>query len=715
MSLSKPILAKQMSSRNLRERKVKEVEEDSPNPKPLPAALLLKPAPIRELCGYREIYESIKTTIKEQDGAIYKMSFIIDDVFRGNQPPEGKGKPFIFKFCISGPSGCGKTEMANCIQHILGMQSGYEFENQFISIDGSVMQDDQQINAVTGAAPGLVGHDEEKSLAHRLNRAKNIYIGPRLKAILAKKNTNHSQYKKELAEYENSGIEMPPFLFVFIDELDKASPAFIRAINGFIDTGNYCTPDGSENFRLGQEMHLLIVFTANYAEDMISQMDTRNQLQAEQYIVQAMKDHGLGNNSIARIGDFFAFFPLNRNALKNIIIGKLDNFIRDTDIAKEYGSDRIFYADEVKELLVGKILDLTDRDRGVRHGLRLLFNNLNTLFKKTLDALKKLLQQNDKLLDDNHRIELKATEFDMQLFNESIEREFKAFEEDIVMALLDDPEFLEKMKKKEQELGTYTETQQQQQQQMIVANTDVDDKKPQKMGSMSMFIGKRHIASCGLDMNLTINNTTNIYFNADNTRKLREENRELKETLSKIIDIVEEKDKNPLRLLRKIKKTTDEAKDLLGGEEPRVLELTGKEEEEEEEERRKRKEKDTSLNKLKKSKKKDRQHTKKFVEEDEITQKRQKEDDYDLREDQKRRKVCESNDINGEYEEKTSSDTENSKETDDQDLQKRGRPRKYFDGFEYCDKVSHNLRYKCTLCHEIIYVIRISSHQCQQK
>jgi hypothetical protein len=722
MSQSKPGLVRQTALHNLRERKTV-VEEE----KPIPTPLLLKPAPIRELCNYQAIYKAINTRIKEQDGAIYKISFIVDDVFRGKQPPEGQGKPFIFKFCIAGPSGCGKTEMVNCIQYILGMESGYEFEHQFISIDGSVMQDIQQVNAITGAAPGLVGHDEEKSLAHRLNKAKKLYIGPKLRSILAKKDTKHAEYKRELAEYASGEIEMPPYMFVFIDELDKADPAFMRAINGFLDTGDYCTPDGSEHFRLGKEMHLLIVFTANYGEDMIMQMNSRNQLQAEQYIVHAMKEHGLANNNIGRIGDFFAFFPLKREALKNIIVDKLVNFIQNTAIAKEYGSDRIFYADEVKELLVGKILDLTDRDRGVRHGLRLLFNNLNTLFKKSLDALQKMLQQNNKLLDDdNNRIELKANEFDMRLFNESIEREFKAFEKDIVLALLDDPEFLDKVKerngtkKNEQELCAYSNnSNNNSSDQMIVAKSD-----DSKMGSMSMFIGKNHLASCGLDMNITINNTTNIFFNsADTARKLREENKELKETLSKIVDIAEEKDKSPDRLLRKIKKATNEVKGLLIEEEdeedePRVRELTEKEYQHEEEEVRKKKEVPLKTNK------KNRKHKKPLiktsVEETDSTKKRRKEDQSEIREKQKKRKV-----VNGkekeEEEEEQSSDTENgssaSLTTDEDDngaiLQRKGRPRKHIDGFEYYDKIAHNPRYKCTFCHTIIYATRVSLHQCQ--
>lgn len=748
-----------------------------------PALVQLRNAPIKQLTDYKAIYEFLRSKIKDQDAPIQSIAMVLDDVIVRDYSIYGPDKPLIFKFTIAGTSGSGKTETVHWITHIMGMAQGYEYQNQFISIDASVMADDQQVSAVTGAAPGLVGHDEEKSLAHRLNRALRLYVGPRLRAILAKKTTNPVQYKRELLAYKSEPLETPPYLFVFIDEIDKASPMFMRAINGFLDTANYCTPDGSEDFVLPRGVKLLIIFTCNYGDTMIARMGgRRNKDEAEQYALDAMREHGLGDNNIERLGTIYIFFPLERDSLKAILAERLDECIRNTPIAKQYGEDRIVYSDEVKNELLDKILDMTDTGRGVRNGLRVLFDNVNTLFKTALHALNKMLR--NKTLPASALIEEKivitADEIDMALFRQSLEDECQAFVKDvlykdIVLALLDDPQCLTTLREHGHDpYKVYMSTNNNSNSNN---NNQLQKREGPRIDTMSMFIGNRHVASCSFGVtNVTLHhNTTNIYINSSSeAKRLREENQGLRQTLSHIVDLIDDEENgDPHEFYKKVKRVTSERRDLLVPDYTTRALLTHasqSEEEEMEEEKEQTEEEELSFHHQRnyrkdKSKRSHNTHKKKKVKKRERTKKTR-------RRSHEKKRICDnsssscSSDDEEDDEESDARVTEvvdapsratrkrarqlESKEqfvpskrhnhrpansptaSSDQDTddsgpsyrnndnnnnnnKKVGRPRKELYGFVFHDILNRNKRYKCLSCLRIIFSKYASTHSCNTR
>ncbi len=188
----------------------------------------------------------------------------------------------------------------------------------------------------------------------------------------------------------------PPVLLLFIDEVDKAHADFIGALNGLLDTGRMATPSGAV-FELPRATCLLCLFTSNYGDTLISQLPVQDAVQAQRCVEEAIAKRGLQKCTLERFGKIVVYFALDHEQLATVLHAKLDAYIaRGNRISRQYGALR--YDDSVKLYLVEHVLAQADQERGVRNGVRLLFENLDKLFEQALCVIER------HLADDNGEV-----------------------------------------------------------------------------------------------------------------------------------------------------------------------------------------------------------------------------------------------------------------------------------------------------------------------
>lgn len=451
----------------------------------------LLPCPVRNK-DYKEIEQILKDRVKEQDAAMRTISDNLYTALTTREAFYGKGKPRIYKMLFAGTSGCGKTETAQTIRHLLGMDPGYEYETQYVDIDGSTINNETQLNAQTGASPGLIGYGDKNTLAHRLNRALRL---------------------SRREDDEDAG--KPEYLMLFIDEIDKAHPNLLVVLNGLLDKGSFEAACG-ERFDLPLETIMFVVFTANYGEEGIAQMTTRFAKQGEFFVEKAMREEGnLAKNTIERMGRIIIFYPLGGDVLKKILMARLEQYITESEISRQYGAHRIEYKDDVKHFLIDKVVAATDSGKGVRSGLRGLFENVHVFFQKALCELNKMvsdeeranLRPEDKIVISKREIELKH----FVNFEESLERECELFMRHIVKSLLDDPHCRDL-------LPHYRE-------------------KREPIDAMSVHFAGRHIVSSCFGAGLVMIQQNNLYQNCT-FASVPEDYTHLKENMDKLDTLV---------------------------------------------------------------------------------------------------------------------------------------------------------------------------------
>src|SRR6185437_10956939 len=102
----------------------------------------------------------------------------------------------------------------------------------------------------------------------------------------------------------------------------------------------------------------------------------------------------LGPHTIARLDRCVCiYYPLKPEALRRLLMSKLERYIGESPMALEYGHETISYTQEVKDFLVDGVLRCASPDRGVRAGLTKLFENLGTLFECGLERLRQLANE----------------------------------------------------------------------------------------------------------------------------------------------------------------------------------------------------------------------------------------------------------------------------------------------------------------------------------
>lgn len=441
---------RQYAAQQLEEEEEEEAEEehkasdDEPTTAAAPTWPVLKEAPVKRIANSDDMYTFFIQEIRDQATGIARLCSYIATALKTRQSAWGETKRIICKFVLAGTSGCGKTETVLRMKQLLGMLEGYEYEHQCVDIDGSTMNDESQTNCLTGAGAGLVGYNDGSSLAHRLIETVEQYR--RRKMPLSRGHQKKSPQARAQEKQIRDKL-VPPYIMLFIDELDKVSNAFMLNINGLLETGHYATPSGI-NFVLPAETVLFVVCTCNYGAEGISLMQDRQPDTALSCIVEDMKADGLQPYTIMRLGQIIPFYPLASDILRALLVDKLVLYIKKSVIANKYGQGMIVYDDEVKNILIDHVMERVHQENGVRGGIKELFDKLNLLFDTALNVLDKMMLSTEMEIEQQQEtgsqgsrgllsepIRITAHTIDTHKFGETVDQELK----DVIRSIKSNP------------------------------------------------------------------------------------------------------------------------------------------------------------------------------------------------------------------------------------------------------------------------------------
>ncbi len=340
---------------------------------------------------HRHVVREMKKTILFQDEALVELSRMLMMAHAGDffQAPNGSYslRQNIHARILSGPSGVGKTETVLLIRRLLGMLDGEPNAAQYIHIDGSVYNDVTQINRLCGSGPGYAGSEQRTSLVDDLRRAIET---PELRA-LAEISRRNKDYAKHCAHYQKmkdeGRLQYPRVILLFIDEIDKAHVNFMTVLNGLLDSGQMKS-SRSDPFVLPRATQLIVLFTSNFGDKKIEAMPTRDPFQAQRYVEEAMRAHGLPSNSIERFGHHVIFFPISEANLSIVVQKKVDEMMQsNTRLTEKYGS--VDYKQAV-QCIIDFVKQVSNAERGVRNTMKNLNLCLQPLLIESFYALERM-------------------------------------------------------------------------------------------------------------------------------------------------------------------------------------------------------------------------------------------------------------------------------------------------------------------------------------
>lgn len=458
------------------------------------------PSPVYQMGNYKEIYAFLCSKVKEQNTGMYTTAEKLQYIRDGHASLTGPSN--VFKLVYTGTSGCGKTETLRWIRYALGMDPGYEHDNQYIEINnGFEYGDTRSISA------------DRELLIERLNSAVNCY------------------------ESRDGTRTYPHFILVSLDALDKLPSEFISSLTDLLRNGSFITSSRSTSFRLPKETTLVIVSTCTYGEEYISQMTYRLDSDAVPYVSRAMFDSGISEAAVRMMGDIIVIYPLKTETLRSIMMERLQQYVSESSICKQFGE--ISCADDVKERLIDKVMNLTEPGSGgIRQGLAKLLENIGDFFGKALQEL----MNNEMMMDKAKKsLVFKLREIDMKKFDETIEEECKEFLREIMHSLMHDPRngpSFESHRLKQDNVNALS---------MYAEESHITSY--ELHNNLSMANQQNNLFNqCGFN------------FSPIHVARLKEENLELKDTLDKVDTLVQKNNNDGSTFYKKVKGIVTESK-----------------------------------------------------------------------------------------------------------------------------------------------------------
>lgn len=311
------------------------------------------PAPVLTFCNQPRIYEFLRRDIKGQDTALNGLAAIISKILQ----PHTERR--VYKSTLGGPAGTGKRSTVQRVKNLLGMDTGGEYANQFLILNGSSVSDN------TLKAGGKEGVTLLKRLKNAVTTDKSLVTG-----------------KKETL----------PYLCLFIEDIDKASAKFMDCLGPLFETGTYALTS-NETFSIPKRTPLLVLFTTNSAATEINTMKRHDDTAAAEFIRQTLTKKWPDGNLMRRIEPIFPFYTLGTETLKPILMTKFEEYVQTSDITHRYGKSNIQYSDEVKRMLVDHVLVKFNTAHGIQGSISQLIRKLDIFFSTGLGVINNLLTE----------------------------------------------------------------------------------------------------------------------------------------------------------------------------------------------------------------------------------------------------------------------------------------------------------------------------------
>lgn len=440
-----------------------------------------------------QIYHFLRERVKGQDTSLNGLASILSSLLACR-------KSHIYRALLGGASGSGKTTTVHAVKQLLGMGEGQRYARQFIEISGVT------VNDAATAATQRVYNREKEALVKRLNKAKRA--------------TSSSDTGKK---------EPYPYLCLFVDDVDKATHAFIDFLGLLLERSvQKSTADG---FTLPARTPLLVLFTSSSASDEIGAMKKNDDLMASDMVRRAFSKRWQNSSLMKHLEPILPFYPLKTETLRPILLQKFDEYVTDSGLTSRFGQRAIQYSDEVKHLLVDHVLARVNTSHGIQGSIGQLFYRLDIFFSTGLGIINTMVSENEQLL---RPIQVTAHSIDTHRFAESLDKQL-----DSVIQ-----EFKQQQQQQLVALGPTVPTSQvidaimtNPENQQIMGECDPGQEG--KVNAVTMAYGDRPL--CSLVVNIIYNNyqVVNHHDQHEEVQRLKRKMRGYKHTLKEVIETID--------------------------------------------------------------------------------------------------------------------------------------------------------------------------------
>jgi hypothetical protein len=299
----------------------------------------------------RAINARLASEVMFQEGATNAVAALLWRAKQARRPDEEGAR--VLRALLSGVSGTGKTVLCETVARLMLMGRGEYYERQFVTQRLGGVVEETWLTSIAGCGAGYEGFGGTRTFAHKLRDAC---------ALMA------------------DGAP-PPFVLVLMDELDKAVPALMNALNSLLDRGVIDLASGEE-VRPHSETTVVILFAANYAAGEIERADTQRSVEN---VKRAMRARLMEDCDIGRVGTIIPFHALSREEMRAILARAYARQVPHHSFSLRYGEPVV--PEEVHQALTERTLEYYDPALGARGALADYAREVNAWLDDAVDEL----------------------------------------------------------------------------------------------------------------------------------------------------------------------------------------------------------------------------------------------------------------------------------------------------------------------------------------
>jgi ATP-dependent Clp protease ATP-binding subunit ClpA len=323
-------------------------ESDSSSSDEEERVITLVEAPILSM-NQRSLEKHLSERVLHQEAATNAFATML---YRATRPrPEGEVSVRVVSTLLSGVSGTGKTMLCEEAQKLMLTGKGQQYEKQYITRPLGGLEE-VGMSMFSGCGAGWEGYGAP-SMAEKLKEA-----------------------------CEDVGGLPPPYIVLQFDELDKADRKVMDALNSLLDRGTMELISEMEQVRPHPSTTLIVLFTANYAADVIDPLDS---MASREEITRGMRAGGLHDCDIGRISWIIPFRAFTPEEMSHIFTTVHERLVTEHQLSITHGPLEMNV--EAVSHLRDSVMQYYDRRLGVRGAMHLYKRELESFLDYALMAL----------------------------------------------------------------------------------------------------------------------------------------------------------------------------------------------------------------------------------------------------------------------------------------------------------------------------------------